>query len=789
MKSEANYLRVKSPYYKFKYLFGLLGANSLIVQVVLFRELLVTFSGNELSWGIFFATWLISGAIGSFFYTTLKFPPYNKNQKIYRLFIFSALIFFIEIILVRIIKTHLGFQPFEILPIERIFLITSILIFTPSFIFGALYSMIIDFTAECLGSGKGEVAGTVYSFEAFGAFIAGILFSFLFVAFFTSIETCIAISFINIVYGYLLLNKDFLLTDNYFYIITKPLFFKVITVAAMAVIILITLIKSDIIKKIDDYSYNVQWAGYNFVKQVESKYGKITVIEDGGQHNIYENNSLSFIIPDVLGAEQRIHLTMTYHKKTDTVLMLGGLSGEVKELYKYPLSKLTYVELDPLIIKTATEFTLHDDSLYFKEKNVQTVFADARGFIKNSVEKYDVIILNAREPNTLYANRYFTREFYDEVKSRLNPGGIFSFSIASSPNYLTGSMYYMQASIFQTLSSVFEHIKLISSDSLTFIASNEESVVTANDVELFGRFSSRMLNNTYFNDYLFLDLISNEKNDERKSLLSSEKRDMVNTDFYPKTYFLSILLLGEESGSAITKVLNKLVFSEKSQAVAFYCLIIIMLTALAIVLLSGKKRSLDMYLMIFTSGVASISIEILLLFLFQIIFGYVYYKIGTLIAVFMLGLFAGSYLGNRFIKSVGLKKLKICIISTEAFYVAYLIVANQLFSASMIDFLSKSDFFIFILLFTASLLTGAQYPLANKAIIDKTFSEMKDQMYAIAGGRLYASDLLGAGIGGIIVTLFIVPVFGIGYALKFLIVVKGYSLFMVTLKTPLNGRG
>jgi len=42
------------------------GFASLIIEVLLIRELLVTFSGNELSIGIILANWLILIALGSF---------------------------------------------------------------------------------------------------------------------------------------------------------------------------------------------------------------------------------------------------------------------------------------------------------------------------------------------------------------------------------------------------------------------------------------------------------------------------------------------------------------------------------------------------------------------------------------------------------------------------------------------------------------------------------------------------------------------------------------------------
>jgi len=44
----------------------LMGFTAIIGQVILIRELLVSFYGNELSIGIFFANWLLLEALGSY---------------------------------------------------------------------------------------------------------------------------------------------------------------------------------------------------------------------------------------------------------------------------------------------------------------------------------------------------------------------------------------------------------------------------------------------------------------------------------------------------------------------------------------------------------------------------------------------------------------------------------------------------------------------------------------------------------------------------------------------------
>ena len=57
------------------------GFSALVAQILLLRELLIVFSGNELSIGVILANWLILGAFGS--YVTNKVTEklfFNQRQ-------------------------------------------------------------------------------------------------------------------------------------------------------------------------------------------------------------------------------------------------------------------------------------------------------------------------------------------------------------------------------------------------------------------------------------------------------------------------------------------------------------------------------------------------------------------------------------------------------------------------------------------------------------------------------------------------------------------------------------
>jgi hypothetical protein len=58
-------------------------------------------------------------------------------------------------------------------------------------------------------------------------------------------------------------------------------------------------------------------------------------------------------------------------------------------------------------------------------------------------------------------------------------------------------------------------------------------------------------------------------------------------------------------------------------------------------------------LVIAATGFASMAFELILIFMFQSLLGYIYASIGCLIAMFMLGLAGGAFLMGRYLESDG----------------------------------------------------------------------------------------------------------------------------------------
>ena len=56
---------------------------------------------------------------------------------------------------------------------------------------------------------------------------------------------------------------------------------------------------------------------------------------------------------------------------------------------------------------------------------MRLIDGDGRRFLLAGGEPYDVIVVDAVRPNTAYAGNLYSIEFYEMVKRRLAPGGLF----------------------------------------------------------------------------------------------------------------------------------------------------------------------------------------------------------------------------------------------------------------------------------------------------------------------------------------------------------------------------
>ena len=175
--------------------------------------------------------------------------------------------------------------------------------------------------------------------------------------------------------------------------------------------------------------------------------------------------------------------------------------------------------------------------------------------------------------------------------------------------------------------------------------------------------------------------------------------------------------------------------------------------------------------------------ELVLMFGFQIFYGYVFYEIGILITIFMGGMAAGSLIVTYRGKHIGAQALSL-MKTLDAAMIIFSLLLMLIFSFP--EKLSSTSpaairLIFYILLMISGFFAGMQFPLSNAIYLNRAGPEGSDDAQPVGktAGMLYGADLVGGWLGGIIGGLIILPVLGLLQGCILLAVLKVTSLILL----------
>src|SRR3990172_8182819 len=153
--------------------FLIMGISGIVGQIVLLREFLIAFSGNELTLGIILANWLILEAMGSFFIGKTA----ERTERRIEIYVFFQLIFSfafpLAITFTRIFKSFILTTPGEGLGFAPIFYSSFLILFLMTVVHGALFTYGAKLYSQTAREGASSI-GKVYILETVGSIIGGL---------------------------------------------------------------------------------------------------------------------------------------------------------------------------------------------------------------------------------------------------------------------------------------------------------------------------------------------------------------------------------------------------------------------------------------------------------------------------------------------------------------------------------------------------------------------------------------------------------------------------------------
>jgi spermidine synthase len=741
--------------------FILMGLGTLLAQIILLRELMKVFSGNELTAGIVLAAWLLWTGAGSALAGAFADRLPNKPSIFAAVQMILSVILLASFLLTRYLRPLLGIPAGEIASLLQMMAGIFLLLIPFGLCSGFLFALGCSLLGEITSKGASSI-GRVYAYEALGAGIGGIAFSLLLIHLLNPWQIClITAAFLSF--------SAFLLSRR----------LRLIALVWIGLLIACLLFFG---ARLDLISQGWGWQGYRVVASKDTIYGNITVIAEGPQKSFFENGVWAFTYPDPQTAEETIHFALLEHPQPrDLLLIGGGIGGLITEALKHPsLRRVDYVELDPTLVSLGRKFLPPEATVALSDPRVEIIPLDGRRFVQQAKSRYDVVILHLPDPTTAQLNRCYTREFFTEVAAILRDRGIFYFSVQSSENIIGQTLAQFLSSLYGTMEEVFPEVVVLPGPSARFLGARTKGTLTADPAILVRQAAKRRLRVDYVRDYYLFSNLSAERVSYLQSILEQGKGADINQDLRPICYFYDIVLWSAQ----YTPFLKDLFLHLQGLRVERIFLLIAAITL--ILLWQGSRSSAPSLLWaVAITGFSQISLEIILILAFQIIYGYLYYTIGMIITAYMIGLALGSWLitavMGRITRPLRLLLMIQAGVALSALGSLPLILVLHQGALPPALALAMEKVFPFLTL-VAGFLGGFHFPLANKVYLKKR------RDIGRIGGLLYGVDLAGSACGALIISVIILPLVGIVHSISLIVVMNLSAILCLGIRALGKGR-
>ncbi|HMA67428.1 MAG TPA: hypothetical protein VKO20_06380 [Desulfosalsimonadaceae bacterium] len=676
------------------------GVSSVVTQLLVIREFLSLFQGNEFVISLILFNWLLLGGIG-----TLLARTAGKGAGRTRLSAISLLL--------------AGLSPLELYAIRELrdlfFLHGASLGFFPTFVYTCAtvvpYCLLLGFALPYSLSTAvrliPDYPGTrIYIADNIGDAAGGALFSFVLVLYCTPFQAVFAANLPLVIAAFALMPAKR----------RRSTVFLAGLAACMAALLLGLVMERP--------SLSPEQGKLAYYE--ESRYGRIAVHQAGAQHTLFLDGTPIFSSENTALAEETVHYPLSQIREAGKILLISAEGGVMEEIQKYSPKRVDYVEIDPRLTEVQFRF-----GLLKKIGPLNVINRDGRAFLKHTDKRYDAIILALPEPDTFQLNRFYTKRFFELAKSRLQPGGILSFSTEGIENYLAKPQQQKISSLYRTAGQNFRHVLMLPGQRIFFLCT--DGPIQTNIPELL---QEKGIRTTYIAGYYHGNLTQTRINRINDEVLPDAP---VNRDYAPR--------------------MIRIMFSEWfTQYASSPTLFIVLLAGLCLIYFLMITRE---EFVLFSTGCLTMGSEILVIFAFQVFFGYIYYQIGLIVTVFLAGLLPGALFGEHLRK----RGLQVLLITDAALILFLLIFIAGVFTIG--DHLPHGSFLVFGFLVSAA--CGCQFPIA-------LYLRGSNQKAAV---QSFSADLIGAAAGTLVTSVVLIPYAGILWTALALAAVKAASLVLV----------
>jgi spermidine synthase len=686
------------------------GISSVVTQLLVIREFLAQFQGNEFVIALILFNWLILGGIGTLLarWVTRRLWKATVNRLGWLSFVLAGLPT-AQILIIRQVRdvffihgSSVGFYP------------TLAFTFFTIAPYCLVLGFVLPYSLFVIRTENPDYPGTrIYIIDNLGDVSGGALFSFALVFLVTPLQA-VFLANLPLVLSTFLLFRVSSRHHPAVYLGTG------VTVAILAVGIVL-----------EPSSLNPSEGKLVFYS--ESRYGRIQVQQDRDQFTLFVSGNPLYGSQNLSMAEETIHYPLAQLHQVNNILLISAQGGMMVELEKYTPASVDYVELDPQVANVQFRF-----GLIKKIPGLNVIHQDGRAFLAGSDKIYDAIIVNLSEPDTFQLNRFFTDRFFALARRHLAEHGVLSFAMNGYDNYLAEPQRRKLSSLYNTVTDYFDNVLLLPGQKIFFLCSSQPLSTDIPELLVKKNIHTRYIRGYYYGN------LTPERIQRLNALIDPTAPK--NRDYFPQ----------------LMRLMFTQWFAKFSTSPTAFIAVLAILSLIYLIRISAEEFAL------FSTGFTVMGCELLVIFAFQIFFGYIYLQIGMIVTVFLAGLLPGAWFGDR---------LRYRSKQTLAVADGLLIVLMGL----LIIVMKKGGYhlpvaFFLVFGFVISLICGFQFPVA-------LYLRGGD---APAVTRTFSADLIGAACGTLITNVVLIPYCGIIWAAAGLIGLKLCSLIVMVVRHEKN---